>query len=157
MEASISLATPAFDSRRFALVVRYALSVASLRDVVKWILPTPALEAYRRRRALRRYLRSLAYEIHDRNRTYALEEIEGQLLARRPDLTKRLMHDLLRRSDLLIQELDRQIEALRARHGSQLAELGREVEALRASLEALRAETRDRAPAQSPTRSAGVD
>jgi hypothetical protein len=46
---------------------------------------------------------------------------------------------------------------LRARHGSQLADLGREVEALRASLEALRAETRDRAPAQSPTRGAGVD
>jgi hypothetical protein len=157
MEASVSLATPTFDSGGLALVVRYAWSVTSLRNVVKRVLPTPALEAYRRRRALRRYLRSLAYEIHDRNRTYPLEELEGQLLRRRPDLTRRLMDDLLKRTDLLIKELDRQIEALRARHGSQLADLGREVEALRDSLEALRGEMRDRAGAQSPTRGAGVD
>jgi hypothetical protein len=131
--------------------------VASFRELVKRTLPTPALEAYRRRRALRRYFRSLAYEIHDRNRTYALEELEGQLLARRPDLTRRLMNDLLLRTDLLVQELDRQIEAVRARHGSQLEELSREVAALRASVEALRTETRDRAPAESPSRSAAID
>jgi hypothetical protein len=131
--------------------------VAYFRELVKRILPTPALEAYRRRRALRRYLRSLSYEIHDRGRMYALEEIEGQLLARRPDLTRRLMNDLLMRTDLLVKELDRQVEAVRSRHGSQLAELRREVAALRASLEALRAETRDRPPAESPSGRAVVD
>jgi hypothetical protein len=67
------------------------------------------------------------------------------------------MNDLLTRSDVLIQELDRRIEAVRARQGSQLAELSRQVEALRESLDALRAETRDRAPAESPTGSTGLD
>jgi hypothetical protein len=131
--------------------------VASIRDLIKRILPASVLDSYRRRRALRRYLRSLAYEIHDRNRTYPLEQLEGKLLARRPDLTKRLMHDLLMRTDLLVQELDRQIEGMRARHGSQLVELRHELEALRASLEALRAETRERARAESPSGSAAID
>ncbi len=122
-----------------------------MRELLKRMLPTPVLEAYRRRRALRRYLRTLAYEIYDRNRQYALEELEEKLLARRPDLTRRLMNDLLMRSDLLVRELDRQIEALRARHGTQLGELRRELEALRASVDQLRAETLDRARAESPT------
>jgi chromosome segregation ATPase len=125
--------------------------VAWIRQLIKRILPARVLDSYRRRRDLRRYLRSLAYEIHDRNRTYPLEQLEGKLLARRPDLTKRLMNDLLMRTDLLVQELDRQIEALRARHGSQLAELRHEVEALRTSLDALRAEMRDPARADSHT------
>jgi hypothetical protein len=138
-------------------LVRYALIVASIREPIKQILPASFLDAYRRRRALRRYLRALSYEIHDRNRTYPLEQLEGKLLARRPDLTKRLMHDLLTRSDLLVQELDRQLEGLRSRHGSQLAELRRELEALRVSVEALRDEIRERAPTESPTGSPVID
>jgi DNA repair exonuclease SbcCD ATPase subunit len=138
-------------------LVRYAWPVASIREPIKRILPASVLDAYRRRRALRRYLRALSYEIHDRNRTYPLEQLEGKLLARRPDLTKRLMHDLLMRSDLLVQELDRQLEGVRSRHGSQLAELRHELEALRASLEALRHEVRDPAPTESPTGSPIID
>lgn len=113
-------------------------------------MPARAIDAYRRRRALRRYLRSIAYEVYDRNRTFELEELEGELLARRPDITSRLMKDLLMRTDILIQQLDRQIEALRARHGGELRELQTEIEALRASLEALRAEVHPNASAQMP-------
>jgi hypothetical protein len=131
--------------------------VALYRELVKRVVPAPALEAYRRRRALRRYLRSLAYQIYDRNQDYALEELEEKLLARRPDITRRLMNDLLSRTDLLVQELDRQIKGLGARHGSLLAELSREAESLRDAVEALRAEMRDRSPAESPTRSPAVD
>jgi hypothetical protein len=106
--------------------------------MAKRVVPARALDAYRRRRALRKYLRSVSFEIYDRNRTFELEELEGELLARRPDITSRLMKDLLIRTDILIQQLDRQIEALRARHGSELRELREDVEALRASLEAIR-------------------
>jgi hypothetical protein len=118
--------------------VRYASDVSSLRRIAKRVVPARVVDAYHRRRALRKYLRSIAYEIYDRNRTFELEELEGELLARRPDITSRLMKDLLMRTDVLIQQLDRQIEALRARHGSELRELRDEVEALRASLESLR-------------------
>jgi hypothetical protein len=112
--------------------------VTSLRRIAKRVVPARAIDAYRRRRALRRYLRSIAYEVYDRNRTFELEELEGELLARRPDITERMMKDLLTRTDILIQQLDRQMEALRARHGGELRDLRQEVEALRASLEALR-------------------
>ena len=118
--------------------MRYASVVSSFRRLAKRVVPARAVDAYRRRRALRKYLRSIAFEIYDRNRTFELEELEGELLARRPDITSRLMKDLLMRTDILIQQLDRQIEALRARHGSELRELRNEVEALRASLEAIR-------------------
>ncbi len=119
--------------------MRYPSVVSSLRRMAKRVVPAQALDAYRRRRALRKYLRSISFEIYDRNRTYELEDLEGELLARRPDITSRLMKDHLMRTDILIQQLDRQIEGLRARHGSELRELREEVEALRASLEAIRA------------------
>ncbi len=119
--------------------MRYASSVTRFRRMAKKVVPARAIDAYRRRRALRRYLRSIAYEVYDRNRTFELEELEGELLARRPDITSRLMKDLLMRTDILIQQLDRQIEGLRARHGGELHELRSEIEALRDSLESLRA------------------
>jgi hypothetical protein len=120
--------------------VRYASVVTSLRQVAKRVVPAGALDAYRRRRSLRRYLKSIAYEVYDRNRTFELEELEGELLARRPDITSRLMKDLLMRTDILIQQLDRQVEALRVRHGGELRKLRAEIGALRTSLEALRSE-----------------
>jgi hypothetical protein len=92
----------------------------------------------------------MSYEIYDRYRTYALEELEGELLARRPDLTERLTHDILLRTDVLMQQFDRKIEALRARHGTDLRELRQSVEALRSDLEALRAAPREEASAESP-------
>lgn len=113
-----------------------------MRQVVKKYLPARALKYIQRRRALRQYLRSISYELYDRNRTYGLEELEETLLARPSDIQSRLMKDLLVRTDLLIQQLDRQIEGLRARHGEELAELRREVEGIRSSLDAMRAEAR---------------
>jgi hypothetical protein len=143
--------------------------MTSLRDVAKRVIPTSMVDAYRRRRALRAYLKSISQEIYDRNRMFELEELEGDLLVRRPDITGRLMKDLIMRTDILIQQLDRQIEALRARHGGELRELRTEVDALHASLHALRAElglqppppgstAGDARPAQSPAgRSASGD
>jgi hypothetical protein len=131
--------------------------MSSVRQLLKRILPERLLDEYRRRKALRRYLHGLAYELYDRQRMLQLEQLEGKLLARRPDVTSRLMGDMVKRTDLLIQQLDRQIEGVRARHGSQLGDIRRELESLRSSMEALRAEIGGGQPADAPAgRSAGT-
>ena len=76
-----------------------------------------------------------------------MEEIEGTVLARRPDITERLMKDLLDRMDLVLQELHRQIEGLRARHGTELQDLREEVERLRATVAEVQARLEVREPA----------
>lgn len=137
--------------------MRYASFVLSTRQLLIRILPAPVLDAYRRRRALRGYLRSLSYEIYDRNRVHQLEDLEGELLARRPDFTNRLMDDLLKRTDILVRQLDRQIEGMRARHGSLLSEIRQDVDALLASVESLRAEMREGPRVDTPAGNPAVD
>lgn len=107
--------------------------------VAKKVLPRGAIDGYRRRRALRRYLRSLSHEIYDRHLTIRVEDVEGTVLASRPEITERLTRDLVARMDVVMQELHRQIEGLRARHGTELRELREELEKLRAALEELHA------------------
>ncbi len=106
----------------------------------------------------------LSHELYDRQIKLHVEDIEGSVLARRPDITDRLSKDLLTRTDLLLQELDRRIEGTRARQGGELralrnelaalgdkvASLGEETAALRSILEALRTEPASSEP--SPTR-----
>jgi hypothetical protein len=118
--------------------------MASLRNLVKKVLPESVVERYRRRRTLRRYLRSLSYELYDRQAKLEVESLEGTVLARRPDLTERMMKDILARTDIVLQQLDRQIEGLRARHGNELRELREDMAAVRASVAEL--ERKLRAP-----------
>jgi hypothetical protein len=113
--------------------------VRSLREIGKKVLPSGVVDSYRRRRAVRRYLRSLGYELHDRHSKMELEELEGRILVRRPDITERLAKDILTRTDLLMQELDRQVEAIRARHGTELHELREQVAQLRRAVDLLSA------------------
>ena len=108
-----------------------------LSDLAKKVLPNDVVDRYRRRRALRRYLRSMSYEIYDRQKVLRVEELEGTVLARRPDLTERLMKDLLERMDIVLQELHREVEGVRARHGAELRELREEMDRLRAALQEL--------------------
>ena len=115
--------------------------------VGKKLLPESAIDAYRRRRALRRYLRSLSFEIYDSQVKRHVEELEDAVLTRRPDITEKLMKDLLDRTDLLLQQLHRQIEGLQARHGGELRELRQESERLRSALDELQARLSDREPA----------
>ena len=61
----------------------------------------------------------------------------ARALAKRPEITDRLVKDVLERVDLVVQQLDRQLEAIRARHGNELRSLRDEVEALKASVAAL--------------------
>ena len=115
-----------------------------LRDIAKKILPKPVLEWYRRRRAVRQYLRSLGYEIYDRTVRLELEDVEGRIAARRDGFYERLVQDVLERTELILQELDRRIEALTARHGNEIRELRSEVQAVREAISGI-------GPAPSPS------
>jgi hypothetical protein len=111
--------------------------VLFIRDIAKKILPKRFIEWYRRRRALKHYLRALAYEIYDRGIRMELDDLEGRIAARRDGFYERLVKDVLERTELVLQELDRKIEGTGARQGSELRLLQAEVEGLRASLAAL--------------------
>jgi len=111
--------------------------VQFIRDIAKKVLPKRFIEWYRRRRALKHYLRALAYEIYDRGIRMELDDLEGRIAARRDGFYERLVKDVLERTELVLQELDRKIEGTGARQGSELRLLQAEVEGLRASLAAL--------------------
>ncbi len=123
-----------------------------IRDIAKKILPKRFIEWYRRRRALKHYLRALAYEIYDRGIRMELDDLEGRIAARRDGFYERLVKDVLERTELVLQELDRKIEGTGARQGSELRLLQAEVEGLRASLAALLASP----PAGSPVGAAPI-
>jgi hypothetical protein len=102
-----------------------------LREIAKKILPDRFVHWYRRRRIVRRYLRELGYEMYDRNVRLELEDVEGRIAARRDGFYQQMVRDVLERTELILQELDRRIEAQGARHGNELRELRREIRALR--------------------------
>lgn len=104
-----------------------------LLAIAKRILPNRFIEWYRRRRALRRYLRALAFEIYDRGIRLEVDDLEGRIAARRDGFYDRLVKDVLERTELVLQELDRKVEGLVARHGSELRHLQAEVTELRAA------------------------
>jgi hypothetical protein len=83
-------------------------------------------------------MRELGYELYDRQIKLHVEQIEGIVLAKRPDITSRLFNDVLRFTDALLQTLDRKIEGLRARHGNELREVRDEIVGLREQIAALR-------------------
>lgn len=112
------------------------MGVQFIRDIAKKILPHRFVEWYRRRRAVKQYLSSLGYEIYDRTVRLELEDVEGRIAARRDGFYERLVHDVLERTELVLQELDRKIEGLNARHGNELRELRMEVQTLRETLAA---------------------
>jgi hypothetical protein len=121
--------------------VRYSVHVRQwLLDIAKAILPDRFIEWYRRRRAARRYIEALGYEIYDREIRLELEDLEGRVAARRAGFSQRIIKDILERTDVVLQGLDRKIEGASARHGRSLRELQAQVEALRADLVDVRAQ-----------------
>ena len=108
-----------------------------LAGIAKRVLPKRFVRWYRRRRALRKYLRALAYEVYERQVRIELDDLEGRIAARRDGFYERLVKEVLERTDLILQELDRRIEGLTSRHGNELRRLRGELEALRADLETL--------------------
>jgi hypothetical protein len=113
--------------------------MTSLRALAKRVLPTGAADWYRRRREFRRFMRGIASDVYDRGVRMDVEELEGTVVARRPDVTERLFKDLMVRTDAVLQQLDRRIEGLSARHGEELRTLREEMAAVREELATLRA------------------
>lgn len=109
-------------------------------------LPSTFIEWYRRRRALRRYLIALGYEVYHRQVRLDRDEIEGSVAARRDGFYQQMMKDLLERTELIIQELDRRIEGVSARHGNELRNLRAEIASLREVMRGASSETKEPEP-----------
>lgn len=121
------------------------LKLALARTGTK-LLPGRLVHWYRRRRALRRYLSAVAYEVYHRQvRIENTEELEGRIAARRDGFYDRLVKEvvdrtelahraILDRTELLLQELDRRIEGASARNARDVRELREELGEIRAGL-----------------------
>jgi hypothetical protein len=116
--------------------------MADLRTQVKHWMPDEWVHSYRRRRALRRYLHGLGYELYDRQVRLSLEDFEADVANRPGGFHDVLAKDVLARTDAVLEGLDRKIEGVSARHGTELRKLQQELESTRVELAALRDEVR---------------
>lgn len=108
----------------------------AFREFLKRVLPRPIVNWIRRRLALRRYLRAISLELMYRDTR--LDDLDGQIAARRDGFYERLVREVLERTDLVLQQLDRKIEGVSARDGERLDALERELTEMRDALERLR-------------------
>ena len=68
---------------------------------------------------MRRYLQELSHEIVERQSR--LEYLEGRFASSRDGLYERIVSDVVQRTEVVLQELDRRIGAVAARTGQDLA------------------------------------
>jgi hypothetical protein len=113
-----------------------------LRNFAKKVLPNRFVNWYRRRRQVRAYLNALGHELHERQTRLDDEgvDVEDQIAARHDGFYQRAVKEILDRTDLVLQELDRRIEGISVRYGNDIRELKAQVASLRNSVTALRAE-----------------
>ena len=107
----------------------------SMRDFAKTVLPDPFVGWIRRRRAVRIYLKELGYEIHSAQASLDPEDVEARLEARREGAYGVILKDLLERTDLLIQEMDRRIGGFTVRFDRELRALKSQMEEIRVLLD----------------------
>jgi hypothetical protein len=112
--------------------------VERFRKFLIKILPYRVVEWYRRRRAIRRYMKGLSVEVLERERR--LEHLEGRIAASTRGFYHQIVSDVLERTDIILQELDRRVEGVSARTEENVAELEAEMGRLRAELGKLRDE-----------------
>src|SRR5438093_11773107 len=91
-----------------------------------------------RRRATKKYLAALSWELLERETR--LDYLEGRVAARRDGFYERMVKDVLERTEIILQELDRRIEGLTARTGERFQPLEEQIEMLRADVARLRLE-----------------
>ena len=112
------------------------------------LLPYRIVEWYRRRRAIRRYMKGLSVEVLERERR--LEHLEGRVAASQRGFYHQIVKDLLERTDIILQELDRRVEGVAARTEESVVKMQTELTELRDELVRLRDElgaTHDSRPA----------
>lgn len=114
------------------------MAMRYLRAFAKRVLPDRFVDWYRRRRVLRYYLRDLSYDLLVRQTRLELGEIEADMATHRDYLREAIAHDVLMRTDLLLQELDRHIEGVATRTGQRLDDLQAQVEELRGEMKRIR-------------------
>jgi hypothetical protein len=107
----------------------YSEGEMSARDAVKRLLPDSLVAWIARRRALRRYLRAVSYEMLERESR--LEDVEGRAAARVEGFEERTIRAVMARNDVILEELARRVEAQEARHARRVHELEREIAELR--------------------------
>ncbi|MDQ3991879.1 MAG: hypothetical protein M3245_06195 [Actinomycetota bacterium] len=117
-----------------------------LRDFLKRALPGGMVQRIRRRLMVRRYLRALSIELLTRAQT--LRGIDMDEAVHKDGFYQLVVKDVLERTDLVLQALDRRIEAQGARHVERIRALEAEVAALRAELDAVRSRAGVVSPAQ---------
>jgi len=109
---------------------------AVVRKGVVKITPKPIVTRRRRKRALDRYLKALSYELLERETQ--LDYIEGRVAARRDGFYERIVREVLERTEIIQQELDRRIEGVSARSGERMNAIEEQLFALRDGLNNLR-------------------
>jgi hypothetical protein len=115
---------------------------STARRLVARVLPSRVVTHYRRRRVTRKYLEALSWELLERETR--LDYLEGRVAARRDGFYQRIVADVLDRTEIILQELDRRIEGVAARSGQELAAVEEQLAGLRADITRLR-EAQDRA------------
>src|SRR6266568_9143979 len=116
---------------------------AWIRRAILKLFPRRLANWLRRRRVTRRYLHALSWELLERETR--LDYLEGRVAARRDGFYERIVHDVLERTEIILQELDRRIEGLTARSGERFQSLEEQVAALRGELARLRTESEPQA------------
>lgn len=95
---------------------------------------------------MRRYLSDMADELLGRHAR--LEAVEEDLATRPGGFYERVAKEILERTDLVLQQLDRRLEGQAARDDARLRRLEEETEALRRAVEELQAALAPRAAGQ---------
>jgi len=106
------------------------------RRIAVKLLPNSLVNRLRARRARKRYLKALGYELMERETR--LDYLEGRVAARRDGFYERIVKDVLERTEIILQELDRRIEGVSARTGERLNAVEEQLVQLREEMGRLR-------------------
>jgi hypothetical protein len=110
--------------------------VDRLRNFVIKLLPYRIVEWYRRKRSMRRYMKGLSVEVLERERR--LEHLEGRIAASQRGFYHQIVKDLLERTDIILQELDRRVEGVAARTEESVVRMRAELATMREDMAQLR-------------------
>jgi 6-phosphogluconate dehydrogenase (decarboxylating) len=124
------------------------------RKFVIKLLPYRVVEWYRRKRSIRRYMKGLSVEVLERDRR--LEHLEGRIASSQRGFYHQIVTDVLERTDIILQELDRRVEGLAARTEESVASIEAQVRALREEVAGLREELGLRRDRDEAARSSAV-